>query len=68
MQQMESHLLLAMNVHSLYANLTMSTKEEREIEHVLNGKPYTSTSKVSLPCFYKIVNFVSYYTWQYLIL
>jgi hypothetical protein len=42
---MGSHLLPAMNVHSPFAELAMSMKEEREIKHVLSAKPGTNASK-----------------------
>uniref|UniRef100_A0A2P2JA61 Cellulose synthase A catalytic subunit 2 UDP-forming-like n=1 Tax=Rhizophora mucronata TaxID=61149 RepID=A0A2P2JA61_RHIMU len=42
---MVSHLLLAMNVHSLCVDLAMSTKEERVIKPALSAKPDTSASK-----------------------
>jgi hypothetical protein len=45
---MGSHLLLAMNVHSLCVDLAMSMKEERAIKPALNAEPDTSVSKVSL--------------------
>lgn len=43
---MGSHLLLAMNVHSLCADLVMSMKEERATKFVLSVKPDISASKV----------------------
>lgn len=43
---MESHLLLAMNVHSLFAGLAMNMKEERAIRHALSVKPDSNASKV----------------------
>lgn len=45
---MGSHLLLAMNVHFLFADLAMSMKEERAIKPALSAKPDTSASRVSL--------------------
>lgn len=44
---MESRLLLATNVHSLFADLAMSMKEEKAIKHALSVKPDTNASKVS---------------------
>lgn len=45
---MESHLWLALNVHSLCADLAMSMKEERETKLALSAKPDTSAIKVRL--------------------
>ena len=44
---MGNHLLLAMNVHSPYADLAMSMKEERGTKLALSAKPDTSASRVS---------------------
>ena len=43
---MGSHLLLAMNVLSLCADLAMNMREEKEIKLARNAKPDTSVSKV----------------------
>lgn len=43
---MVSPSLLAMNVHSPFADLATSMKEEKEIKLALNAKPDTSASKV----------------------
>ncbi|KAG4941059.1 hypothetical protein JHK82_044742 [Glycine max] len=45
---MGSHLLIAMNVHSLCADLVMSMKEERATKFFLSVKPDISASKVVL--------------------
>lgn len=40
--------MLAMNVPSLFADLAMSMKEEKAINHVPNAKPDTRELKVTL--------------------
>lgn len=45
---MESHLLLAMSVHSLFVDIAMSTKEARELKHALIAKLDISVLKVAI--------------------
>lgn len=45
---MESHLWRVTNVHSLSADLAMSTKDEKAIKLVPNAKPVTKGLKVFL--------------------
>ena len=45
---MGSLLLLAMNVPSLFADLAMSMKEEKAINHAHNVKPDTRELKVTI--------------------
>lgn len=45
---MGSRLLPATIVHSQFAELVTSTKEERDVKLALSAKPATSASKVAL--------------------
>lgn len=56
---MASHLLLAMNVHSLCADLAMNMKEERVIKPALNAKQDTSALKVNLFSMFLVNNCLS---------